>query len=488
MSQGLPESVKGLTLFFVGIKGTGMSALADLFAKAGAIVSGSDIPEEFYTDKVLQDLGIPYVESFDDSLLPNPCDLVVYSSAYNKETNPQLAKAAALSIPALTYTQALGLYSSRFYSCGVCGVHGKTTTTGLVGSIMKTLNLPASVLVGSALPIFDNRSIWSGGDDFFVAETCEYQRHFLDFFPGALLLTSSEADHLDYFKDANDVDLAFVEFCRKLPEKGILVYCADDDGACRVKRAVEKECKENNRALQFIPYGFSASGDYQITSMRQEDGATYFKMAACGSELKVHIPGRHLVLNSAGAIALLVSVLIQQGKNKIELEALICEMGKGLSAYTGSRRRSEIVGEANGILVIDDYAHHPTAIDTTLAGFREFYPNRRIIVDFMSHTYSRTEGLLEEFASSFANADIVLLNKIYASAREVKGNITGETLYERTKEYHDEVLYYNEYLDAIPWLLEHLKPGDLFVTMGAGDNWQLGRALLKKLNKETYND
>ena len=346
--------------------------------------------------------------------------------------------------------------------------------------MMKAMKMPGSVLIGSALPLFDNRSIWTGGDDFFIAETCEYQRHFLDFFPSIILLTSSEADHLDYFKDEADMDSAFVQYARKLPKDGVLVYCADDPGALRCQKQIEAESKAAGKQLTFIPYGFNADGDYKITSMRQGDGMSYFTLAGAEKEFGIQIPGRHLVLDAAGAMAVIASVAKKRGF-AVDAEG----MKAGLASYTGARRRSEIVGEAKGILVVDDYAHHPTAINLTLSGYKAFYPNRRIVVDFMSHTYSRTEGLLEEFASSFGAADIVLLNKIYASAREkFDGHITGRTLYEHALKYRDNIYYFEEYLDALPWLLENLKPGDLFVTMGAGDNWQLGRALLKALKGE----
>lgn len=473
--------LSGLSVFFVGIKGTGMSALADLYQSAGALVSGSDISEEFYTDQVLKGLGIDWVESFDASLLPKQTQLVIYSSAYRPDENPQLIEAKKRHIPLMEYTQALGLYSQSTFSVGICGVHGKTTTTAMCGSVMKALALRGSVLVGSALPQFSNRSIWSGGENFFVAETCEYRRHFLDFHPSVLVLTSVEPDHLDYFKDANDIESAFIEYGAKLPAEGTLIYCADDEGATRCAHAIFAEGQKSGRDLQLIPYGYHADGNFQIVEVNPSEGKNRFKIKLFDSYFDLSMPGRHLVQNAAAVIACMV---LLGEREHLSLDAIQRGIEEGLSEFHGTRRRSERVGEAKGILVLDDYAHHPSAIRLTLQGFREFYPNRRIIVDFMSHTYSRTEALLSDFAQSFDCADLVLLNKVYSSAREQKGTVDGHTLYKECCKYHSNVYYFDEYEEALPFLLKELKEGDLFITMGAGNNWQLGRALLEALQKD----
>ncbi len=458
-----------------------MSALADLFSSAGAGVSGSDVEELFYTDKVLQDLNIPYVTSFESHYLNENTDLVIYSSAYRLDENPQLIKAQKLGIPILSYTQALGLYSMNRYSCGVAGVHGKTTTTALIGSVLKWMKMEGSVLVGSALPLFDNRSIWKGGDHFFVAETCEYRRHFLNFHPTVILLTNVEADHLDYYKDEADVEDAFVEYVCRLPANGVLVYCADDEGACRVAKRALEQLAWDGREIEMISYGFSTEADCAVSFYRQEAGVTRFGIHSFETEFELRIPGKHLIQDAVGAAVVARLLGRREGIGASVLEGGIAS---GLRAFNGTRRRSEIIGEVNGILIVDDYAHHPTEISVTLEGFRQFYPNRRIVVDFMSHTYSRTEALLDQFATCFESADLVLINKIYASAREKAGSVTGETLYQTIAKNHCNIHYFDESMDALPFLLQELKAGDLFITMGAGDNWQLGRALWNQLNKE----
>ncbi len=473
-------SPEGKKIYFIGIKGTGMAALAEMFHKLGASVTGSDTEEKFYTDEVLKSLSIPYNEGFDSCNVPSDADLVIHSSAYSAGNNPELMEAVKKGLPLKEYTEALGAFSAGIRSCGIAGVHGKTTTTGILGTILKTLDLPVSVLAGSAVSNFEGKSTFINGSEFFAAETCEYKRHFLSFHPDMILLTGIEPDHLDYFRDYEDIFSAFHDYALRLPEKGTLIYCSDDRGASELAAGIKKERND----LDIIPYGFSAEGDFGITSIEQKEGVSCFTLSGFEKELMVRIPGKHTVLNCAGsaaaAIAIYRNIAGQTGKD-IKLEEGIAE---GIYSFSGSRRRSEIIGERNGILFMDDYAHHPTALKTTIEGFRNFYPGRRIIVDFMSHTYSRTEALLDDFASSFSSADIVIINRIYSSAREkgVKTDLD-RRFFERVCDFHDNVCYYEEPLSAFDYLKKELVKGDVFITMGAGDNWILGKKLF-----ESYSD
>ena len=228
----------------------------------------------------------------------------------------------------------------------------------------------------------------------------------------------------------------------------------------------------------FTAYGEKATGDYRLSIKGVQNERLVFTLKGFNGEFRLRVPGRHNARNAAGAIALTVSLL----KNE-KRPITFTEVGKireALENYTGSRRRSEIIGEAGGVLVIDDYGHHPTAVSTTLSGLKEFYPGRRLVVDFMSHTYSRTAALLKEFSGSFKAADEVILHKIYASAREqYDGTVSGVTLYEAVRQKHRNVHYFEEVMDARDYLAKSLKPGDVFVTMGAGDNWRIGKAVLE---------
>jgi len=471
--------------YFIGIKGTGMSALAELMHNRGIDVSGSDREEVFYTDAILRELGIPYYESFEASHIDGHGipDLVIYSAAYSFETNVEMAEARKRGLPLCKYTDALGEFSAGFDSTGIAGVHGKTTTTALAGTLIRSVGLPAQVLVGSAVGAFGGRSTLSLGDKYFVAETCEYQRHFLSFHPKRIVLTSVESDHQDYYPSYEDIREAFIEYGRRLPPDGELIYCADDFGASEVALALRKE----NPGLTLIPYGFNAEGNYRIEMFKVRDERIVMRLGGVPGELRIRIPGRHTALNAAAAIALTASLLKKEFSNDDGgwTDERRGRVRDALEEFSGSKRRAEILGEAGGILFMDDYGHHPTAIRSTLAGLREFYPGRRIVLSFMSHTYTRTASLLDEFAASFDNADIVFLHKIYPSAREVySGGVSGKTLFEKTRVFlsripgrKESVYFVEEPLDCYGPLKNILRPEDLFITMGAGDNWKLGAKL-----------
>lgn len=495
----IPDDLKGVHIHFVGIKGTGMAALVEIMFHKGAIISGSDVSDRFYTDEILEKLNITPLP-FSQLNISDQIDFVIYSSAYKLDVNPDLIAAQKKNIPCLLYTQALGQYSSKAYSCGVCGVHGKTSTTGLVGSILMQLPLPSQVLVGSMINSFGNSCTFTSdlfkeqiklkkttNNQFFIAETCEYQRHFMSFVPQKIILTSVESDHQDYYPTYEDIRNAFVDYALKLPKNGDLIYCADDKGACDVVRIV----KEKRGDINFIDYGYNAKGDFKILYEKVENEKNNFKIQCFDQQLSLSIPGKHEVLDAVAAIALCCQLLNVCGMNHLDF---IEEIKKGLINFTGGKRRTEKVGEittknGNNVIIIDDYAHHPTAVKTTLAGYREFYKTRKIVVDFMSHTYSRTKALLEEFSKCFSDADELILHKIYSSARENPSDfdIDGKTLYEYVKKHFNNVYYFEEPLDSLPYLKDlfmHELPaeycdGYVFVTMGAGDNWKIGKELLK---------
>ncbi|MEX0741512.1 MAG: UDP-N-acetylmuramate--L-alanine ligase, partial [Phycisphaeraceae bacterium] len=400
-------------------------------------------------------------------------ELLVYSSAYG-EDNPERAEAQRRGIPQYSYTEMLGALSRARRSLAVSGVHGKTTTAAMIGTIVAATDLPATVIVGSAVPTFGGSATLRRGQELLVAETCEYRRHFLDFSPDVLIVTSVEADHLDYYRDYADVLDAFVTFGRSLPPGGTLVYCADDTGASEVARQIGEE--RSDVVLQ--PYGFSVPGIGEVSEPVIEDGRQRFSvMLASGKdEWTVEVPGRHMVLDAAAAILGLVGLVGEPDA------AARMVWKQSLATFAGTRRRSELIADVAGVRVMDDYAHHPTAIRMTLAGFRRFWPDRRIIVDFMSHTYSRTVALLDGFAAAFSDADVVFLNEIYASAREQNSAaISGQDLAEAVARNHEDVRFVPDFITAAADIADELRPGDLFVTMGAGDNFRIGPMVVERL-------
>lgn len=475
----IPASFRNLSIHLTGVKGTGMAALAEILHDEGAILSGSDVGERFFTDDLLSRIGLVPTVGFSRDHVPQDASLLVYSSAYG-DTNPERAEATRRGLPQHSYTEMLGALSQTLRSLAVSGVHGKTSTTAMIGTLIAGLDLPATVVVGSAVPSFGGSATLRRGSEFLVAETCEYRRHFLDFSPDVLVVTSVEADHLDYYRDYEDVLDAFVSFARRLPDNGFLVYCADDPGATAVAEKVAVE----RPGVQRIPYGFSVVGPGRVGLPRLSGGRQEFEieLPSGTGTFELAVPGRHMVANAAAAVMALTALI----GDAYGPERPIARWRKSLAEFVGTSRRSEVIGEVAGVLVLDDYAHHPTAIRTTLAGFREFWPGRRLVVDFMSHTYSRTIALLEEFADAFGEADILFLNDIYASAREERvSGFDGERFAEAVRHRHKDVRFVPDFSEAADRIADELRPGDIFVTMGAGDNFRISRDVADRLRQRS---
>ncbi len=471
----------GARVHLTGIKGSGMVALAQVLASRGADVVGTDTAERFYTDLILRDLNIPVIEHFSASNLRAGTKALFYSAAYDPDQHPEIRAARESGIPVYTYTEGLGMLSDGTDATAVAGVHGKSTTTALLGTLVRALNLPLTTIVGSSVPDFGRRAAHVGGNRGLVAETCEYRRHFLDFHPDRILVTSIEADHLDYYSDYADIARAFREFVDRLPDGGSLIVCADDAGAAALGERVEKERPD----LRVVRYGRKASGRFQVTGISTEPGATVLRVAGFDTNIRIPVPGMHNALNVTGALALLEDMLIAHGVDDGLSGRTWQTVVSAIAGFQGLARRSERIGEASGVLVMDDYAHHPTAIRAEIDALRSFYPGRRLVVDFMSHTYSRTAALLTQFAEALAGADAVILHRIYASARETfSGKVSGETLAQALREIHPDVTYIEEHTDALDHVAGLVREGDLFLTLGAGDNWQLGRRLLARLEQE----
>ena len=510
-AQSFPETMAGKHVHFIGAKGTGMAALAEILAAQGAILTGSDVPDVFYTDAIIKSIGMKVQESFNSLHIGSDIDIVIFSDAYSPVSNPEMAEAVKKELPMFSFAQALGALSRMSDSSGIAGVHGKTTTTAMTGSILASMQSPVTVLAGSAVSSFGGHCTLIAGAKYFVAETDEYKRHFMNFTPRRILLTSVESDHQDFYPTYEAIRQAFCDYVMLLPAGGLLIYCADDPGAVEVAE-IAKSSRDN---LRFVPYGFSAKGPWKIESLKMEEGRSSFRVGASERAFELHVPGKHLVLDAVGALALAVDIVLDQEiekshkrDDKPDVSEEQWERARSaLAQFSGSRRRSEVIGEAGGVLVMDDYAHHPTALKATIAGIKEFWPSRRLVVDFMSHTYSRTIALMDDFAASLDDADCLVLHDIYASAREapVEG-VSGRTLFEKIKERRLDLvdvtnspelsvnsmntgsgflLYEEKHQNAAARVYSLIKANDIFITMGAGDNWKLGKMIFEKLeNKE----
>lgn len=453
--------------YLVGIKGTGMSSVARILASYGVRVSGSDTEETFFTEDSLKKANLRYFENFDSGHITGEEDVVIYSTAYSPQTNPELIEAKRRGIPLASYPEFLAMLVRERLSIAVCGSHGKTTTTAMLAHALKTAELDPSAIVGSSVLGWDGGAL-AGNGPHFVFEADEYQNKLAQYQPWSVLLTNVEWDHPDFFPTSEGYRETFEVFLAKVPPHGFLVVCGDDAEAIKAAK---------NSGKRFVTYGFSAGAsenaytvsDVSFTNtMTQKFRVSYDEKIV--GEFEIQLIGRHNVQNAAGVVSM--------------CHLLKCDMEKvaeGLRTFEGTARRFEQVGEKNGVLFFDDYGHHPTEIRVTLSGVRARYPHKRILAVFQPHTFSRTQALFEEFAQCFSVADKVYLLDIYASAREGKGTVTSEQLAERINAYdRGRAEYAGSIENAVAMLQKEMRPNDIVLTIGAGEGWRVNEELKMK--------
>ncbi len=447
-------------IYFIGIKGSGMVALVEILARRGFQVTGSDTQEKFFTDDILKKkLFVKYHEGFDANHITSDIDLVVYSTAYNKENNEEMKAAQYKMIPMLSYPEILGILFSQKYGIAVCGTHGKTTTTAMLAEIFRRAGLDPTAVVGSQVREWRSSAL-VGRSDFMIIEADEYQGKFDYYHPQSAILTSADWDHPDYFKTYDDYKNTFVKFVQKIPRHGFLVACGD--------RAETLEIAKNAKC-NVIKYGFGKDNDLKIKNYELRGGKQYFDLWYGGKELgnfELELPGKHNVLNASAAAAM-----------SYKFSANLEKIREALSNFEGTSRRFEYIGKRNGAILIDDYGHHPEEIKATLRAAREFFPKHRIWCVFHPHTFTRTKALLSEFAQSFEDADRVIVLDIYGSAREVQGGVHSKDLVELAKKYHRNVEYIPTIDEAVEFLADQIGREDLVIAMGAGNVWEVAERL-----------
>lgn len=437
-----------------------MSALAQITPKIeDAIISGSDVDQIFFTDAILERAGITTL-GFNPENVIN-ADLVVTSAAYD-ESHPEIAMAKELNIPILTYPQFLGKLMSRKRGVCIAGTHGKTTTTAMVGKILLDNGLDPTVVVGSDVPCIGGNA-HAGLGDLFIAESCEYRRHFLNYSPESLIITNMELDHPDYFHDLDDVLSAFNELAQKLPSHGHLVIWHEDPNKDSIQTTAKK-----------VTFGISADAGFRATNIFFNDVGCSFDILVHGERMgsvNLNVSGMHNILDALAAIALTTMLGVPSQ-----------DILQALKGFNGTKRRFERLGSRNGAVIVDDYAHHPTEIQTTLDGARRSFPGRRIRAVFQPHTFSRTEKLFYEFSQSFQEADEVLLADIFSSAREKKSNgsssITSAKLAELIGERGIATKHFATLEEISTYLDQTLEKDDLVITLGAGDIYKVGHLLV----------
>ncbi len=453
-------------IHMVGIKGAGMTALCELLTHHGLLITGSDTEEVFYTDTILAKYGIVPQVGFTDEHIASDVDLVIHSTAYNREQNRELLVALERGVPVMSYPEAIGMLTCEWQTLAVCGTHGKTTTSALLAHTLKTIGEDPSAIIGSKIASWGGSALLGKGKHF-VLEADEYQNKLAHYTPFGVILTSVDYDHPDFFPTEEVYRDTFKQFVARIPRHGLLVYCFDNSDIVEVSKSALAATHS---------YGFVADAEYQIVNWEAlSEGATRqrFEVLYQDESLGVYeliLAGRHNAQNATAVIALLH-----------ELGMDSSAVREAVKTFVGTERRFEFLGERFGALIYDDYAHHPEEIRTTLRSFKELFPNRQLKAVFHPHTFTRTKALLAEFAQSFDDADSVIVLPIYGSAREEQGGVSSEDLVQAINRFIAGKADVGESIEEVTEKLEKdMGRNDLIVTLGAGNVWEISHALAKK--------
>jgi UDP-N-acetylmuramate--alanine ligase len=447
-------------IHFVGIGGIGMSGIAEVLINLGFAVSGSDIRPGAATER-LSKLGAA-INIGHDANCVRSADVVVISSAV-KPGNPEIEAAHQANIPVIPRGEMLAELMRMKEGIAVAGSHGKTTTTSMIAHILSKSGQDPTIVVGGKLGILGSNAKL-GKDPTLVAEADESDGSFLMLNPTWAIITNIDREHLDHYKDLDEIKDSFVAFANKVPFYGCALVCLDCPNTASIRPRLRRKVRT---------YGTNPQMDIQARNIRLDGFNTHFDVKAFGQDLgsfRLHIPGRHMVLNALAAIG----IALEKGIGAETIRA-------ALEEFTGAERRFTLIGERGGVLVVDDYGHHPTEIAATLAGARSGFPDRRIVAAFQPHRYSRTQSLLDEFARAFFEADVVAISDIYAASEAPVPGLTGQTLVEALQSVGQrEVHYIPDVLSMADALREIAQPGDLLITFGAGSITQVGPAFLEK--------
>ncbi len=448
---------------FVGIGGTGLSAIAAVLAEAGWTVSGCDVqPSDLARD--LEQRGVRVFLGHDARHVEG-ADVVVISSAIPVDL-PEVQAARQRGIPVRKRADFLEEFLADYNVVAVAGTHGKTTTTGLTAFVLDKAGLDPSFVVGGVLADYASNAR-RGGSDLFVIEADEYDRMFLGLSPSLAIVTNVEHDHPDCFPTPEAMQEAFQQFVRRIAPRGLLLACADDAGALALGHWAEG----NGIVVEF--YGQNGGAKWKAEEIQSNGaGGSDFLVVRDGETLGLarnRLPGLHNVNNSLAALvaAMRLDVSFNTARN-------------ALAEFHGVGRRFEVRGEAGGVTVVDDYAHHPTEIRATLAAARRRYPGRAVWAMFQPHTFSRTRALMDDFAASFRDADHVVIVDIFRSREREDPSVSAADIVKRMT--HPDAQYIPRLEDAADYLAGHLKSGDVLITLGAGNGNSVGAAVLRKFN------
>ena len=450
-------------IHFVGIGGIGMSGIAELLLNLGYQVSGSDLKGSDITRRLEQLGGRIHLGHAAEYV--GDADVVVTSSAI-REHNPEVVAARQATVPVIPRAEMLAELMRLKYSIAVAGAHGKTSTTSLVASVLAAGGLDPTVVIGGKLKSIDVNALLGKGE-FIVAEADESDGSFLKFSPTIAVVTNIDEEHLDFYTDIEQIKDAFRQFLDRIPFYGLAVVCLDDEHVQEILPKMKK---------RVTTYGLSSQADFQAKELSFEGLRTGFtvheKGRRCG-RITLNLPGVHNVYNALASIAV-----------GMELGIPFDTIKGALETVEGVRRRIEIKGEAAGVVVVDDYGHHPTEIKRTLQAVDASWPNRRKVVVFQPHRYTRTAALFNEFTRAFYQSDVLVVLPIYSAGEDAIAEVSARRLSEGiTAHGHKNASYAGSFDEAASLIEQIASPGDVLLTLGAGDVWQVGERVLNRLRE-----
>jgi UDP-N-acetylmuramate--alanine ligase len=456
------------TVHFVGIGGIGMSGIAEILMDQGFTVTGSDLAAGETTERLVAEGATVVIGHAAENVAG--ADVVVYSSAVRPEENPETIEATRRKIPLIRRAEMLAEVTRMKYGIGVAGTHGKSTTTSMIGLVMIEGDLDPTVIVGGKLSSLGGTNARLGHGEWAVVEADEFDRSFLSLSPTIAVITNMEREHLDIYSGLDDIKRAFIEFANKVPFYGFVALCLDEPSLVDILPHMKR---------RVVSFGSTPQCDVRAVDITYSERESTFTVVRGGEtlgEMRVAVPGEYNVKNALAAIAV-----------GLEVGVPFDVVARALGKFTGVYRRFEVKGESEGVMVIDDYAHHPTEVRAVLDAIRRGW-RRRVIALFQPHTYSRTRDFYEEFGKSFFNADIVVITDVYpARERPIQG-IDGELVARSAVDFgHRHVHYVPDRADLARKTLELIEPGDIVITMGAGDIWKSADEILQGLGPTVVN-
>ena len=454
---------KPIHIHFMGIGGISMSGLAEILIKEGFTISGSDVHTSDII-KHLEDKGAKVYLSQTADNITDDIDLVVYTAAINFDTNEEYKEAVRRNIPVMKRATLLGQMMHNYQNAiAVSGTHGKTTTTSMLSYILLAGNTDPTISVGGILDAI-NGNIRVGHSETFVTEACEYTNSFLEFFPKISIILNIEEDHMDFFKDLDDIRHSFREFAHKLPDYGYLIINGEIENIDYIVDGLKAEYA--TFGLENDSYDYCAKNiGYDAFGHAHFD---YYFKGEYVDHIQLNVNGEHNVKNALAAIA---------AAKRIGID--IDTIKKGLLGFTGAKRRFELKGTCNGFTVVDDYAHHPTELKATLSAAKKLKKSTLWCI-FQPHTYTRTKSLLNEFAEAFYSADKVIITDIYAARENDPGDIHSKDLVEKLYQNHVDATYISNFEDITEYLRKYVQNNDLVITAGAGPIFKVAEALVEE--------